>query len=302
MQKSKFRTVIGLILLYVAVLLDWQWVWGILFLVWVVPDIFSGITYFIEPVERKTHPFLYWFIIASWLWMSIYMIASSFFPQLSSPNYIGTQATKELGVYKDKPIYHTKQSKVVPVKNQKTVVAGTKTATIQQDKPKKAVELNKAAAPKDTLSYKTYHQTATHSFVGISAKLNANSPDLEQHTSELWNYFYENDISQVIPNIVDERVYFIYSATDAEGNYTATIAFRTKNIDNLYEGLAGIQIPPTKFAVFEQQGGNSEKFIADTWTKIYASNLKFSEGFNLEVYELDNNYKVKNTEIRISIK
>jgi len=79
MQKYKFRVVLGLVLLYIAMLLNWQWVWGVLFLMWVIPDIFTGITYFIEPVEKTSHPFLYWIIIGSWLWMSVYMIAAPIF-------------------------------------------------------------------------------------------------------------------------------------------------------------------------------------------------------------------------------
>lgn len=64
----------GLILLYVAVFFNYSWIWGVLFLFWVIPDIFTKVTYFIEPIERITHPILYWFIILSWLWMSVYMI------------------------------------------------------------------------------------------------------------------------------------------------------------------------------------------------------------------------------------
>ena len=83
MQQAKFRTILGLILLYIAVLLNWLWIWGILFLVWVIPDIFSGVTYFMEPVEKEKDPVLFWVIIVSWLWMSIYMILMPFFPQLN---------------------------------------------------------------------------------------------------------------------------------------------------------------------------------------------------------------------------
>ena len=104
MQQSKVRTVLGLILVYLAVLLNWQWIWGILFLIWVIPDVFSGITYFMEPIEKKSNPILYWAIIISWLWMSIYMIATPFFPQLNGQSSNVFQPTKELGVYEDKPV------------------------------------------------------------------------------------------------------------------------------------------------------------------------------------------------------
>lgn len=78
----KWRSIIGLVLLYNAVIMGWEWMWGVLFLIWVIPDIFSGVTYFIEPVHKKENPFLYWAIILSWLWMSVYLIAMELFPFL----------------------------------------------------------------------------------------------------------------------------------------------------------------------------------------------------------------------------
>jgi len=77
MRKAiKWRTIIALILMYTAMLMNWEWAWGILFLFWVVPDIFNGVTYFIEPIIKKENPILYWVIIVSWLLMVIYSLSS----------------------------------------------------------------------------------------------------------------------------------------------------------------------------------------------------------------------------------
>jgi hypothetical protein len=79
MNKSiKWRTITALILMYVAILMNWEWTWGILFLFWVIPDVFTGITYFIEPISKKENPILYWVIIVSWLLMSIYSLSTLF--------------------------------------------------------------------------------------------------------------------------------------------------------------------------------------------------------------------------------
>lgn len=296
MQKSKIRTILGLVLVYVAIFLNWQWIWGVLFLVWVIPDLISGITYFMEPVERKEHPLLYWIIVLSWLWMSLYMIATPFFPQLNGQDVGASQMTEELGVYEDKSINSTKQSNLADIKKEKKASAPKATA-----KPLPAKD-KKTASAKKSLAYKSYHQKESHYYIGISVDMNENDPDLEKHTNELWEAFYSNDISEGISNIVDERIYFIYSKADAAGNYKASIAYRTKDIKNVYKGLEGLKIPPSKFAVFEQKGANAEQFIADTWSRIYASDLNFKNGYNMEVYELDANFKVKKAEIRISIK
>jgi len=159
MQKLKIRTIIGLVLLYVAILLNWQWVWGILFSIWVIPDLFSGITYFMEPVERKTNPVLYWIIVLSWIWMSIYMIALPFFPQLNSQIYKDTHPIKEVGIYKDN--YINPQNRVLEesLNNQKAFVSNS------EKQPPKDIKHGSSIAVKDSLSYKSYYQKETHFFV-----------------------------------------------------------------------------------------------------------------------------------------
>ncbi len=83
-NSSKWRSVTGLIIIYVAMFFNWQWIWGILFLLWVIPDLKSGVTYFLDPVDKRNHPFLYWLIIISWLLMSIYSFSSLIFPNWSN--------------------------------------------------------------------------------------------------------------------------------------------------------------------------------------------------------------------------
>ncbi|CAM1345653.1 hypothetical protein [Tenacibaculum amylolyticum] len=79
MKKSiKWRTIIALILMYLALFFNWEWMWGVLFLIWVVPDLFSGVTYFIEPITKQGHPVLYWIIITTWLLMAIYSLSTLF--------------------------------------------------------------------------------------------------------------------------------------------------------------------------------------------------------------------------------
>lgn len=71
----KWRTVLGLLLLIVASVLDLAWIWGVLFLLWVVPDLFRGVTYFIDEVRKDEHPVLYWAVVATWIVLSVYYFA-----------------------------------------------------------------------------------------------------------------------------------------------------------------------------------------------------------------------------------
>ncbi len=82
-SRYKIRTVLLLIVVYAITFVpEWNWVWGIFFLVWVVPSILSGSVYIIEPVDRSEHKVLYWIIVGTWVWMSVYVILSSFIPWL----------------------------------------------------------------------------------------------------------------------------------------------------------------------------------------------------------------------------
>ena len=69
----KWRTIVGLILMYIAVALNWQWIWGVLSLYWVLPGLYAGVTYFIEPIDRRENPILFWIIALTWIGFSIFM-------------------------------------------------------------------------------------------------------------------------------------------------------------------------------------------------------------------------------------
>ena len=77
-KTTKWRTILALVLMYVAVIMDWNWMWGILFLIWVIPDLITGSTYFIEPIHKKENPILYWIIVVSWLIMALFSISTLF--------------------------------------------------------------------------------------------------------------------------------------------------------------------------------------------------------------------------------
>ncbi|MCF2873377.1 MULTISPECIES: hypothetical protein [unclassified Tenacibaculum] len=77
MKKTiKWRTLIALVLMYIAILMNWEWAWGVLFMFWVIPDLFSGITYFIEPISKKENPKTYWVIIISWIFMALFSLST----------------------------------------------------------------------------------------------------------------------------------------------------------------------------------------------------------------------------------
>jgi len=76
MGHYKWRAIAGLTVVALAVLLDANWLWGVLFLLWVIPDLKTGSTHFIEHVERRDNPITFWLILGAWITLSIYLIAN----------------------------------------------------------------------------------------------------------------------------------------------------------------------------------------------------------------------------------
>ena len=70
---------LGLVILLAAIVFSWDWMWGVLFLLWVILDIQSGVSYFMEPIERKSNPILYWFLIGTWSILSLYVLLEPIF-------------------------------------------------------------------------------------------------------------------------------------------------------------------------------------------------------------------------------
>jgi len=74
----KWRAILGLGIVLLSVVFDAMWIWGILFLIWIVPDIKSGSTHFLEHVERRENPVIFWLIVGTWLALSLYLFADVF--------------------------------------------------------------------------------------------------------------------------------------------------------------------------------------------------------------------------------
>ncbi|MGB1260577.1 MAG: VOC family protein [Akkermansiaceae bacterium] len=73
----KWRSLLGLIAIYLAVFFEADWIWGALFLLWVIPDLKTGVTHFMEPLSRRSEPLLYWTVIATWIALSFYLLVNA---------------------------------------------------------------------------------------------------------------------------------------------------------------------------------------------------------------------------------
>ncbi len=72
--RVRWFTLVAIAIVLVAVIFDLQWVWGLLFLFWAAPSLFTGETFLVEPVRRTENPWLFWTIVTLWLSLSLTLI------------------------------------------------------------------------------------------------------------------------------------------------------------------------------------------------------------------------------------
>ncbi len=70
----KWKTALGLAVIWVAVVMEFNWVWGVLFIMWTIPALRTGQTYFVEPLRRADNALLYWLVVGTWIVLSLYLI------------------------------------------------------------------------------------------------------------------------------------------------------------------------------------------------------------------------------------
>ena len=89
-SRFKIKTCLLLVLIYVISFHPKHeqlgWVWGILFLVWIIPSIRSGHTHLAEPISRSENPIWYWLIVVTWVGLSLYVAVE---PLLRKMNWLG---------------------------------------------------------------------------------------------------------------------------------------------------------------------------------------------------------------------
>lgn len=71
---KKWRTILALIPLVIAVVMQWWWFFTLLFIVQIIFSLLSGSVEYVEEIKRSEDTILYWFIIALWSFLGIYSL------------------------------------------------------------------------------------------------------------------------------------------------------------------------------------------------------------------------------------
>lgn len=76
----KWKSMLALVLIATAVVMDMPWLWGVLFLLWVIMDLKNRQTYLLEEITRDGNPILYWIIVT--MWFGFTLVTLSWHPQI----------------------------------------------------------------------------------------------------------------------------------------------------------------------------------------------------------------------------
>jgi predicted transcriptional regulator YdeE len=255
-MKRKWRSILALALIILAILFQFYWIWALLFVLWVIPDLKSKTTYLMEPVSRKENPVLYWSIISCWIVCALLFFSYSLAPNLFSWG-------------QEEYVYTTEKGE-------------TYKFDLSQHKP-------------GTLAYKT-HISETFYVVGLSAKVSLEEEEYESAVENLWERFYEEDLSTKIQDIVDDHLYFVHLREQQKimlGYRTASLQFAKGNLD-------GTLIQAAEYAVFESNNSSTDS-VAFLWEQILLSDLKSEGSQNIEVYSFNEDQNSSKMAIWVSL-
>lgn len=73
----KWKSIIGILLVLSAVVLNMPILFGVLYIIWAVQDISSGHAHVLEDVSREENRLLFWIIVMLWLGSGLYVIGHS---------------------------------------------------------------------------------------------------------------------------------------------------------------------------------------------------------------------------------
>jgi len=73
----------ALILIIISILMEWNWVWGAIFIMWAIPSFYSGKTYLVQEIDKNKDPILFWLILMMWVGLSAYLIIADILTLLS---------------------------------------------------------------------------------------------------------------------------------------------------------------------------------------------------------------------------
>lgn len=121
--------------------------------------------------------------------------------------------------------------------------------------------------------------------LGIAVKTTNENGQAQKDIGELWQRFFKDNITSLIPNKVGEDIYCIY--TDYEGEsktvYTTILGHKVTSLQNIPGRLTGKAIPKTTYHLYTSVGKLPD-CVVSTWEHIWNTPLRRAWLADFDVY------------------
>lgn len=122
--------------------------------------------------------------------------------------------------------------------------------------------------------------------IGISVRTTNENEKMAVDITALWSRFFEEGILEKIPGKLDSSIYCVY--TDYEGDfsqpYTVLLGCKVDSLDQIPEGMRGIEIAGGEFSVFKAKGNLQEGVVYHAWQRVWKADLKRTYKSDFEIY------------------
>lgn len=80
--------------LLVALVMNWSWPWGVLFLYWTIPAVKGRVTVLVSEIDRDDQTVLFWAVTVLWILIGILMILTDVAPETVERFYAALGSTR----------------------------------------------------------------------------------------------------------------------------------------------------------------------------------------------------------------
>lgn len=139
--------------------------------------------------------------------------------------------------------------------------------------------------------------------IGIAVRTTNENNQSANDIPALWKRFFEENITEQIPNKVNNNLYCLY--TDYVGDftkpYTTILGYAVHNIEHVPAGLTALKIPATNYHKTSIQGNVNNDIVINEWIKIWNSDQKRAYCVDFECYSFEADIENTQVDIYVSI-
>ncbi|MGB3465305.1 MAG: GyrI-like domain-containing protein [Cyclobacteriaceae bacterium] len=122
--------------------------------------------------------------------------------------------------------------------------------------------------------------------IGIKVRTSNENEQAASDIPALWGRFMSENIAAKIPNKKGDEVYSIY--TNYESDYTkpydAVLACRVDSLEEIPDGMVGIEIKESKYRKFTAKGNLADGIVYNQWLEIWNTDLDRKYTADFEVF------------------